>query len=172
MSNEYIHCFCFLLSDNTPPAAFGLLMERAGRSDHDTVDVLVSLVRYLPATLPDFPDAPSLVAYLIQLSSQFAPLLSPEICERLLTALDFAHYRTLIEPSPTSAPLGNRARPSATLPTKPPRSSRMKRPFSIQPSNDQLRIELHNACMLLAVLADKLVGMNHFSHFSIFGIFL
>lgn len=147
-------------------------MERAGKSDHDTVHVLVSIVRYFPAILPDFPDAPSLVAYLIQLCSQFAPLLSPEICERLLTALDIAHYRTLIEPSPTSAPLGNRARPSTALPTKYSRSSRMRRPISIQPSNDQLRIELHNACMLLAVLSDKLIGMNNISHFLFFEYFI
>ena len=159
-------------SDNSPPPAFGLLTERAGKSDRDMVHVLVSLVRHFPATLPDFPDAPSLVAYLIQLFSQFAPLLSPEICDQLLTTLDFAHFRTLIDSSPTSAPLGNRARPSAAVPTKPPPSSRMRRPISIQSSNDRLRIELRNSCMLLAVLADKLVGMNHVSHFSHFSIFL
>ena len=132
------------------------------------VHVLVSLVHHFPSTLPDFPDAPSLVAYLIQLSSQFAPLLSPEICEQLLTALDFSRFRTLIDPSPTSAPLGNRSRPSAAAPTKPLRSARMRRPITVQPSNDRLRIELRNTCMLLAVLADKLVGMNIISHFCIF----
>lgn len=135
-------------------------MDRANKSDRDMVLVLVSLARHLPATLPDFPDAPSLVAYLIQLSSQFAPLLSPEICQLLLAELDFPRFRSLIEPTPTSAPLGNRARPSAALPTKPPRSVLLRKSFVIHPSNDMLRIELRNACMLLAVLADKIIGAN------------